>query len=309
MKRIVEKLDTFNTITLVMNNNEAAFGDFTEITDARDLFISKKTRIAELVSSLNKPYSEYIGVKTDSRVKLRTALSLAIGTGITVATRQKNNPLLVALKNYKTVLSRTTIHDLPEMANRVHTELTQNETAAAGAGLTAEKLTALHDLTANFREIIESTDYAVSGRKTGRGELNTLVMECNGILRDQIDPFVKHCQETFPDFYNAYFTLRAPKKGRKKSVATPVLTDISGVVTNSVTGSPVAGATVILTGDETVYTTDADGYYLIEDVSADSCTISCFANGFDVPQPVQSALATGESLIIDFSLVPVTPAE
>ena len=134
-----------------MNNNEAAFGDFTEITDARDSFISKKTRIAELVSSLNKPYSEYIGVKTDSRVKLRKALSLAIGTGITVATRQKNNPLLVALKNYKTVLIRTTIHDLPEMANRVHTELMQNEAVAAGAGLTAEKLTALHEPDGQFQ--------------------------------------------------------------------------------------------------------------------------------------------------------------
>ena len=113
------------------------------------------------------------------------------------------------------------------------------------------------------------------------------------ILRDQIDPFVKHCKETFPDFYNAYFTLQAPKKGRKKSTVAPALTDISGVVSNSVTNLPVVGATVILTGDETAYTMDADGYYLIEEVEADSCTLNCFANGYEVPLPVQSALATG----------------
>src|SRR5665811_1435082 len=108
MKRSINKLDKFNTISTIMNNNPVAFEGFPEIIDARDIFISKKTRISVLVTELKKPNTEVFGLKADSRNKLRSALKLAIGTGITVAKRQNNAPLLLALKNYKQTLNRTT---------------------------------------------------------------------------------------------------------------------------------------------------------------------------------------------------------
>jgi hypothetical protein len=290
-----------------MNNNPDAFEGFPEIIDARDIFISKKTRISVLVTDLKKPYTEVYVLKADSRNKLYLALKLAIGTGITVAKRQKNEPLLLALKNYKQTLNRTTIHDLPEMANRVHTELMQNVTVAAGAGLTAEKLTALQALTTNFREIIESTDYVLSTRKTSRKELKALVSECIHILQDELDPFVGHCIDTFPEFYNAYTTVREHKKRtKKKGVINTGLADITGTVTNSVTGLPIANAIIRLIGDESVFTTDEDGYYEIDELEAGKYIVSCHLTGYDVPETVTADPVAGESLVIDFSLAPVT---
>jgi len=305
MNYFIKTVNKFNTVAIVMNNNSDAFVGFPEIIDAKERFLIKKKRITELISNVSKPYTEFHGVKSDSKEKLYSALSLAIGTGITVAIHQNNSPLLQALKSYKSSLSRTTIHDLPEMANRVYLELKQNETLAIGAGLTAEKLTALKDLTTDFREIIESTDYELSTRKTDRKELQTLISECIHILRYELDPFVAHCKDTFPDFYKAFITLRARKRrGKKKSAETLALCDISGTVTDSVTNLPVANATVLLTGDETVYTTDEDGYYLIEDVTDGARIINCFAPGYDKTQPVQDTIGVGESVIIDFNLVP-----
>jgi hypothetical protein len=309
MKRSINKLDKFNTIGTIMNNNPGAFTGFPEIIDARDLFISKKTRVSVLVTELKKPYTEVFGLKADSRNKLRSALKLAIGTGITVAKRQNNVPLLLALKNYKSTLSRTTIHDLPEMANRVHAELTQNVTVAAGAGLTAEKLTALQALTTNFREIIESTDYVFSIRKTSRKELKALVSECINILQDELDPFVGHCKDTFPEFYNAYTTARERKKRtKKKGVINTELADISGTVTNSVTGLPMANVNINLVGEESDITTDEDGYYEIDELEARKYTVGCHATGFEVPETVMADPVAGESLVIDFVLVPVNKA-
>jgi hypothetical protein len=305
MKRSINKLDKFNTIGTIMTNNPAPFEDFPEIIEARDMFISKKTRISVLVTELKKPYTEVFGLKADSRNKLRSALKLAIGTGITVAIRQNNAPLLLALKNYKRTLNRTTIHDLPEMANRVHAELMQNVTVAAGAGLTAEKLTALQALTTNFREIIESTDYTFSTRKTFRKELKTLVSECIHILQDELDPFVGHCKDTFPEFYNAYTTAREPKKRTKKGIINTDLVDISGTVTDSVTGLSIANAIITLLEEESVFTTDEDGYYEIDELAAGKYNVSCHSPGYDVPENVKAEAAAGESLVIDFILVPV----
>ena len=305
MNYYIKTVVKFNTIAIVMNNNSDAFVGFPEIIEAKERFLSKKIRISELITNVSKPYTEFHGVKSDSKEKLYSALSLAIGTGITVAIHQNNSPLIQALKSYKSTLSRTTIHGLPEMANRVYLELKQNETLATGAGLTAEKLTALKDLTTEFREIIESTDYELSTRKTDRKELQTLITECIHILRDELDPFVAHCKDTFPDFYKAFITLRARKRrGKKKSTDEPALCDISGTVTDSITKLPVVNATILLTGDETVYTTDEDGYYLIDDVIDGARIVNCYAPGYESQQPVQDTIGAGESVIIDFSLVP-----
>lgn len=302
----IKKNNYFNTVGMVFNNHEAAFEGFPEIIEVKDLFLSKKSRIGELLSELNKPYTEVYGVKSDSRNQLRSALRLAIGTGITVAKKQKNVPLLNSLKRYKTSLSKTNTHDLPEMANRVYTELKQNETIAVGAGLTADKLEALHELSSTFREITESTDYEFSTRKAARKELTSLVSDCNTILKDEIDAYAGHCKDTFPGFYNAYTTARTPRKSRKKkSAVNPALCDISGTVTDGVSGLTLPNVTINLQGYDLSCTTDADGYYLFDELSAGNYTVTCHTTGYNVPENVNDEVAAGESVVIDFVLMPV----
>jgi hypothetical protein len=305
MKIQVKQSDKFNVVAIVIINNPDPFEGFTEIIDAKDMFLSKKTRISELLTTLNKPHTEVYGVKMDSRDKLRSLLKLAIGTGITVASRQKNQPLLLSLKNYKNILSKTNTHDLPDMAGRVCNELEQYQALASGAGLTAEKLADLKGLTASFREMIEGTNYEFSSRKVARKELKGLITDCFNILNNELDPFVEHCKETFPDFYNAYTTLRAKKRySRKKSAVNALSADITGTVTDSLTLEPVQGAIISLLETETIASTDEDGYYQIEEVAVAKYTVGCHAPGYLVPESVKVDPKAGESLVIDFVLVP-----
>jgi len=305
MKTLIKKSDKFNVVAVVLTNNPDPLEGFTEIIDARDMFISKKNRISVLLTTLNKPKTEVHLIKMDSRDKLRSLLKLAIGTGITVATRQKNQPLLLALKNYKKILSKTNTHDLPDMASRVCDELEQYQTLAASAGLTAEKLAELKSLTTSFREIIEGTDYEFSSRKAARKELKELVTDCYNLLNNELDPFVEHCKDTFPVFYNAYTTARNRKKYSRKKKAVQALTaDVTGTVTDSVTLQPVEGAIISLLQTETVVETDEDGYYEIDEITAGTINVGCHAPGYLVPDNVTADPKAGESLVIDFVLVP-----
>jgi hypothetical protein len=307
MKYSIHQLDKFNTLGIIITGYPDAFEGFAEIIIARDKFLSNKTRISELVSDLNKPMTEVYMVKSDGRKKLYTALKLAIGTGITVAKRQGNNPMLLTMKEYKRSLAHTTIHDLPEMANRVYEDLQQYQETATGAGLTPEKLAALLDLSNSFREIIESTDYIISSRKAARKELKALISECILILKDELDPFVEHCIDTFPAFYNAYNTARAPKRSYKKKITTiSEVADITGTVTDSVTGKPIYEAVINIVDSETVETTDEDGCYEIDDVVPGKFNVSCHAPGYLVPDTVLADPVAGETLVIDFVLVPET---
>jgi len=84
----------------------------------------------------------------------------------------------------------------------------------------------------------------------------------------------------------------------------PSTGDISGVITDRLTGLPIANVIINLPEHETAYTTDVDGYYLIDEIEAGPYTVSCHASGYDVPEQVTIKLSAGESVIIDFSLVP-----
>lgn len=308
MKKVFKQVVKFNIIINVLNNNEDAMVGFPETIAAKELFISNRDLITEKISILQKPKTEIFNVKTNMQKQLRDELRLAIGSGIIVARRQKNIPLLKALKSNWAALSRTKIHVLPEVATRVYDELKGSEEMAISTGYTAEKLAALKDLISSYKATYQSADYEFNTRKTVRTELIKLISDNILILKEELDPFVSNSRETFPAFYNEYTTSRARKKATRKKSVTAETSDISGTVTNSVDGAPVANAIVSLKGFDNTFTTDEDGYYQIEEVVAGDCVINCYAPGYITPQAVKSTVAPGESLVIDFSMVPVNVA-
>ncbi|HNX66374.1 MAG TPA: carboxypeptidase-like regulatory domain-containing protein, partial [Bacteroidales bacterium] len=262
MKILLHKISKYRTIARVIDNNSGVFEGFTGIIAIRDNFFSKMDQINELYSELSVPKGELYGTKHDSEFRLRNALKQAIGTGITVALSQNNAPLVDALRNYKKNILVTRQHDLPEVATRVYNELLNSGETALGLGLTEEKLSELQALTNAFREEMELTDYKLSSRKNSRGILNALVTECGVILRDKLDQFADQCKVSNPEFYSAYITARGFKRRKKRrSNANTELCEISGTVTDSTTGMPLANAVVNLLSPETIETTDEDGVY------------------------------------------------
>ncbi len=73
-------------------------------------------------------------------------------------------------------------------------------------------------------------------------------------------------------------------------------------VPDNVTGDPVANATVLLTELGLVANTDADGYYLFDEVPVGSFTISCHATGYKLPANVPVTATGTEALQLNFSL-------
>lgn len=306
MKKLLSKIDRFRTIARVMDNNAAAFEGFPEIIVTRDKYFSYMTRINELYSELTVPVKDVYGNKRNSENQLRAALKQAIGTGITVALRQNNIPLLESLRSYKSNVFVTNQHELPEVATRVYNELASSGETASNLGLTTQKLTELQELISAYRELMEVTDLNMSTRKSSRNTLITYVSECQDMLRDEIDTFVGHRKETFPDFYVAYFTARGIKRRRRRKTGTKTeLYEITGTVTDNSTGLPLANAVINLLTPETIVMTDEDGVYVLEDLVAGEYTVSCHLAGYEVPANLTVTATNGKSPVADFNLVPV----
>ena len=291
-----------------MNNYPQAFENKTEALAMKADLNQQSDELTELISKLLRPASTIHRPKQDGQQKLLTVVQEYIGMGILLATHNKNMPLLDILKVYKSKVQYVSSYRLYEIAVHVAEELGKHITLGEEFGLTTERLSGFNEMITGFGETLENTGVLLTDRKSGRNDLNTKVVACSKVIRLKIDPFMIFNEQEFPDLFKDYMLVRGSRKRKKRTAKTDITTgDISGVVTDSVTGLPLANATINILEQETAYTTDADGYYLIDELDASTYNLGCYAIGYNVPQQVVSQLTAGESLIIDFSLVPVNP--
>jgi len=190
----------------------------------------------------------------------------------------------------------------------VAAELAVNSELAGDYGLTSEKLEAFNTQVSDFGETIGNTSDLLTDRKSGWNELNKKLVQCSKTIRLKLDPFMEFNEKEFPDLFRDYMLVRGRRKRKKRVIKDSSITgEFSGTVTDSKTGFPVANAIINILEQEAVFTTDVDGFYLIEELEPGTYTLSCHAVGYSVPDQVSSQLAADESLIFDFSLVPVGP--
>lgn len=305
MNRFFKTTDRFLTLQRILNDYPDAFEGFTAIINARDTFAGNTEHMTELLSMLDRPYTEHHALKRDAASRLHSALNNAIGAAISMSLELNDNVMHQTMKNYRASLWHYSYHSLSEIALRVVDTLGANLEAALLNGITNDEFTELQGLSSSFREIMQSTLYDLSSRKAAQNELRLLSKANNKLLTDYLDLFVKSRKKAFPAFFNAYMTERKPKPRRKKTVndiSDPA--DISGTVTDSSTGLPVANAVINLASPETIAHTDDDGYYLLEELAAGEYVVSCYLEGYDVPASITVTAAAGESLVVDFALVP-----
>jgi hypothetical protein len=305
MNRFFKTTDRFLTLQRILNDYPEAFEGFTKIINARDTFAGNNERMSELLSVLDRPYTEYHALKRDAASKLHSAVDNAIGTAISVASELHDNVMQQTMKNYRSSLWHYSYHSLSEIALRVVDTLNANLETALLTGMTNDQFAELQQLSSVFREIMQSTSYEMSSRKAAHNELRLLALANRKLLTDYLDSFVKSRKAVFPAFYNAYMTERNRKNRRKRSVnSESALCEITGTVTDSAKGLPLANAVINLASPETIVYSDDDGVYVLEELEAGDYTVSCHLTGYDIPTDVTVTAAAGDSLVVDFALTP-----
>jgi len=305
MKTEIKKHQSFKALSYVIDSHAEAFTENADILPARDSFIANTSQIGEILSQLMRPVSTVRTPKMDSQGRLRKELSKMLGIGISVATTQDNQPLIAILKNYDLQWKRCSAYQLYENALHVYNELSALKATGSVATLTDERLASFQSMVNSFGETLDMTDYRLTDRRKSRQDLRILIKANNKILRMQLDTFMRHLEDDFPEFYGQYMFLRKRryKRSRNGNGATE-LCEISGTVTDSVSGQPLTGAVINLASPESIAHTDDDGYYLMDELAAGEYVVSCYLEGYDVPASITVTAAAGESLVVDFALVP-----
>ncbi len=304
----INKHQKIKSICRVLNNYPLAFENKPQALAMKEALGEQSDDLSNLISKLLRPASTIHRPKQDSQQKLTASVIEYIGMGILLATHLDNKPLLDILRVYKSRILSVSAYRLYEIAVHVAAELAANSELAGDYGLTAVKLEAFNTQVTDFGETIGNTSDLLTDRKSGWNELNKKLVQCSKTIRLKLDPFMEFNEKEFPDLFRDYMLVRGKRKRKKRVIKDSSTTgEFSGTVTDSKTGFPVANATINLMEQEAVFTTDADGYYLIEELEPGTYTLSCHAVGYNVPEQVNYLLVAGESLIVDFNLVSSNP--
>lgn len=307
MKTEIEKHRQFKAIVFVLDGHAAEFAEKPDVLTAKQAFVANTIQIGEILSQLMRPASILRSPKIDGENHLRKELSKMLGIGLSLTAGLNNQILLDTLKNYDSQWRRCSAYQLYENALHVHEELSMLNEFATGNGLTAEKLAGFKSIVDAFGETLDITGVRLTDRRKRRKDLRMLIKTNNRILRNQIDTFVRFLEDDSKELFGAYMFLRKRKRKRTRNNEEVKSVDISGTVTDNVTGEPLAGAMITLLTPETLVKTDGEGYYLLDELQAGEHTLTCHLLGYEVPADEKVTAADGESLVVDFTLVPVRP--
>lgn len=295
----------YKLIIRVLDSHQAVLDGKTEILAAKAAFVSKDSRIEELITELLQPISIVYGPKREMQISMREKVKRMTGLGILIAQKHNDLKLLQTMKAYKSLAYRTTYYKLHENALQVADLLEQYSEDANSFGFTLEEIQQFRGLVAGFGSLLVDTGNQLSDRKVSRSELKSLFKDCNKILKESFDPFATFISDTHPDFYREYTLLRSNSSSRKKTAQEIDLADgeISGTVLNAKSGLPIEGATISIRGIDISVNSDADGYFLFSDLVSGQYRLQCSLMGFIVPnEEVVELNAENNSVDVVFKL-------
>jgi len=190
-----------------------------------------------------------------------------------------------------------------------------NKTALLDYGISPADLTNLDATITVFDAIIPASQQEIDDHKDLMETINALVKEGLSLMKLKMDRVVKVAADANPDFSSHYFKARAIDDfvGKRRKVKPITGTGILlGTVTNSVDGSVIEEATVMIVELNLVVTTDEDGAYYFESVPVGKYTVRVTAATY-LENTVKNVDITKDSEVtLDFALdadltAPVVP--
>ena len=103
-------------------------------------------------------------------------------------------------------------------------------------GMSTEALDECQTLLDTFRQTHKSLQNELDSRRNVTNNINTLLKECNALLKLELDRFVLFNRAAFPDLFSSYMNLRRQQRSKVSSSGNLADSDISGTITDSVTG-------------------------------------------------------------------------
>lgn len=302
MKTYLNRSKKIFAIKSLLENNPEAFEGRSEVLVTKDSFISNATLLVEKINQLIIPYRAEFIERVESRSEFAYQLTRLNSMGMLLARRKQDSSMLVTFESF-TKKGYVSISNGLAMVEFASAAFSENQELASQVGVTADELTVLDSLLQVFSAASVETSQRLEARRVLHQEINSLIKQCNQLLRKELDIYVRFQQATYPQLAVNYKRIRFGRR-RRNNPQLIADADISGQVTDAATGEPIANANISLIEHTYVLQSDEDGNYLFHELPENTYTLSCHAIGYLVPEPASLIVGKNESVIWNFALTP-----
>ena len=303
MTKEITFIQKFNAIKRVLENHSSAFDGKPNAIAFRDRFFSKSLELSNRLNNLVRPVSSIYADRKSQRENLQNQLQRMTDFGIMLAKGTQNSAMLNTFTRYKQMIKTTSASMMLQVALDELSLINSQMAAAEALGLDSSFLDGFEEMLAGYQAAYNSAQNQLDVRRAERDAVNTLIKECNDILRFELDQFVRFNAPENQSLAQNYQRLRRVKRSGSNSANNmPEKSDIIGTVSDAATGLPVAGAVVKLIEQGWTITTDGDGDFLFDELPAGHLTLSCLASGYEVPVIAAIDLGLNDHVVWNFQL-------
>jgi hypothetical protein len=301
MTREITIIQKFNAIKRVLENHSSTFDGKPNAIAFRDRFYSKSLELSNRLNNLVRPVNSFYAERKSQRENLQNQLRRMTEFGIMLAKGTQNSAMLAAFTRYKKMINTTSAKMMLQVAHDELSLINSQMAAAQALGLDSSFMDGFEEMLTGYQQAFNTTQNQLDVRRAERDAVNTLIKECNTILRFELDQFVRFNAPENQVLAKNFQRLRRVKRASSKS-GNNMTSDITGTVSDTTTGLPVAGALVKIIEQGWSVTTDADGDFLFDELPAGHITLSCHAPGYEVPEIASFELGLNDHVVWNFQL-------
>lgn len=223
--------------------------------------------------------NDFASIKQKSRDALILAADILISQMKLYAAMEKDLITTNQLNLYYNDLYKVSGDMLADRCTKVADVATALGVKLTGYNVTPVIVTDFRTLIGGFSELISAPRMDITARAATKKDMENIIREIRALLNDKMDLSMNSIKKSEPEFFNAYTSARVvvDLKGKRnvKKSASDTTGMISGTLTDSETGDPIADAIVQLDSTDEATTTDEDGEFIFDTVTAGPANIVC----------------------------------
>jgi len=221
----------------------------------------------------------FASIKQKSRDALTSAADILISQMKLYAAMENDLVTANQLNLYYSDLYKVGGDILADRCTKVADVATALGAKLTGYNVTPVIVTDFRKLIVGFSELLSAPRMDITARAAIKKEMENIIREIRALLNDKMDLSMNSIKKSEPEFFNAYTSARVIVDRKGKRIAKQPDSDttgmISGTLTDSETGDPIADAIVQLEGTDEATTTDEDGEFIFDTVAAGQANVVC----------------------------------
>lgn len=235
-------MDSFIETDQVLDDNASVYEADAPTKEQKLCFTGYKLELIDLGTKMDKPTGWLTKQKNDAKNGMLTKLFPLSNALVCFANSKSDDLMLATVKLSKSEQKELSDTDLLAYSKQVIDIARENLSDPPIPNITEEALVALETDRNVFQQKRIDRDMLFEDKAVAKAEFNSLRVETNRLLCDELDPSIENYRLTQPEFVAHYF------KARRLTKTPHHANDVLGYVTDEISGEPVAYGKVTVEG-------------------------------------------------------------